>query len=155
MKLFIAGLFLASLAAAQDAPPAAPATDVTAADIEATLNALPRERITDKGIRVADVGGYRVGVYAVFRPKSNEAKERPGIHNTKVTEIYYILTGGGTLVTGGKIVGDHIEDGVSRHVGKGDVVLIPGHLPHWWKSLDSDITYVRLTPDPQSEQPLK
>ena len=120
-----------------------------------TLKSAPREKGSDQKIRVADVGGYRVGVFAVFRPKANEPKERPGIHNTKVTEIYYILEGGGTLVTGGKIVGDHIEGGVTRHVGKGDVVLIPGHLPHWWSTLDGDTSYVRLTPDPNSEQQLK
>jgi hypothetical protein len=48
---------------------------------------------------VADVGGYRVGIYTVFRPKL-----LPGnaiYHETRMTEIYYLLEGGGTLVTGG------------------------------------------------------
>lgn len=149
-------VFLVSVGfALAQAPEPAPATDVSAADIQAVLKQLPKDKITDTPIRVADVGGYRVGAFVVFRPKSNEQKERPGAHNTRVTEIYYILEGGGTLVTGGKIVGDRIEGGVTRHVAKGDVVMIPGRLPHWWSSLDSDVSYLRLTPDPDSQQKLK
>lgn len=142
------------LALAQNPEPA-PATDVTAADIQAMLKQLPKEKITDAPIRVADVGGYRVGVFVVFRPKSNEAKEKPAAHNTRVTEIYYILEGSGTLVTGGRITGDRIDGGVTRHVAKGDVIMIPGHLPHWWSALDSDVSYLRLTPDPDSQQKLR
>lgn len=156
LKLLTGIVLSACFAAAQEPLPApAPATDVTAADIQAVLKQLPKEKITDAPIRVADVGGYRVGVFVVFRPKSNEAKERAGVHNTRVTEIYYMLEGAGTLVTGGTIVDGRIEGGVSRRVAKGDVVMIPGRLPHWWSSLDGDISYVRLTPDPDSQQKLR
>ena len=159
MKVLIAGSMLATgFALAQEPaamPEPVPATDVTAADIDAVLKSLPKDKITDAPIRVADVGGYRIGVFVVFRPKSNELKERAGVHNTRVTEIYHMMEGSGTLVTGGKIVTGRIEGGVTRHVAKGDVVMIPGRLPHWWSSLDSDIVYVRLTPDPDSQQKLK
>ena len=155
MKKMVAVAMASGWLAIAQTPEPAPATDVTAADIQAMLKQLPKEKITDAPIRVADVGGYRVGVFVVFRPKSNEAKERAAAHNTRVTEIYYILEGSGTLVTGGKIVGDRIDGGVTRHVAKGDVVMIPGHLPHWWSALDSDISYLRLTPDPDSQQKLR
>ncbi len=26
--------------------------------------------------------------------------------------------------------------------GPGDIIIIPGKVPHWWSSLDSDIKYV-------------
>mgnify|MGYP003342600700 FL=1 len=155
MKKMVAVAMASGWLAVAQTPEPAPATDVTAADIQGMLKQLPKEKITDAPIRVADVGGYRVGVFVVFRPKSNEAKERAAAHNTRVTEIYYILEGSGTLVTGGKIVGDRIDGGVTRHVAKGDVVMIPGHLPHWWSALDSDISYLRLTPDPDSQQKLR
>ena len=52
---------------AQDAPQA---TDVTSADIQKFINALPRDRVSDRPIRVVEVtGDYRVGVYGVFRPQ--------------------------------------------------------------------------------------
>ena len=156
------------LAAAQ-AP--LPATDVTAAQIQAFLKALPRDAVSDRPIRVVDVGGYRVGVYGVFRPKS--ARQQATFHQTKVTEIYQMLDGAATLVTGGSIVdpvntsaaaksighssvvGPSIQGGVSRRLAKGDVVIIPGGTPHWWSNLETDITYLIFRPDPESSIPLK
>src|SRR4051794_41839463 len=79
-----------------------PATDITAAQMAAFLKALPPNEINDLPVRVVDVGGYKVGVFGVFRPKTD-----PGdaiAHETRTSEVYYILEGGGTLVTGGKIV---------------------------------------------------
>jgi hypothetical protein len=80
----------------------------------------------------------------------------------------YILEGGGTLVTGGKIVnpktrpgfgsgprGERIEGGASRHVAKGDLIIIPGRTPHWWSSLDGDINYMIIRPDPDGRMNLK
>src|SRR5687768_9387871 len=78
-----------------------PAVDVTAAEITSFINALPRDAISDRPIRAADVGGYGVTVYGVFRPKS-----LPGdaiLHQTRTSEIYYMLKGAGTLVTGGTL----------------------------------------------------
>lgn len=161
-------LLVASAAAGQTPPP--PAVDVTAADITAFIEGLPKDRVSDLPIRVADVGGYKVGVYGVFRPKSV-----PGdaiLHETSVTEIYYVLEGTGTLVTGGTLAnerppqpspntkrpnrrGDRIDGGVSRKVGPGDVVIIPGRVPHWWSALDGDIKYLIYRPDPEGLQPTK
>ncbi len=161
------------VAAAQAPPPPVPpppAVDVTAAGIKSFIDALPKDRISDLPIRVADVGGYKVGAYGVFRPKS-----MPGgaiRHQTSVTEIYYMLEGSGTLVTGGKMVderstgvspntkrpnfgGSRIDGGVTRKVVPGDVVIIPANLPHWWSSLDGDIRYLIFRPDPEGLQPIK
>lgn len=161
-------LSLATTAALAQTPP--PAVDITAADIKAFIDKLPKDRVSDLPIRVATVGSYKVGLYGVFRPKSV-----PGdaiLHETSVTEIYYMLEGTGTLVTGGKLVnekpvqtspntkrpnrrGERIDGGVSRKVVPGDVIIIPGHLPHWWSQLDGDIKYLIYRPDPEGLQPLK
>ncbi|HWE53101.1 MAG TPA: hypothetical protein VG273_25140 [Bryobacteraceae bacterium] len=148
-----------------------PATDISAAAVRAFLKALPRNSVNDRPIRVIDAGGYRVGLYGVFRPKS--ATQVATLHETKVSEIYQILQGAGTLVTGGTIVdgkkttsslatighasvnGPRIEGGVSRRVAAGDFVIIPGGTPHWWSNLESDITYLIIRPDPESSIPLK
>jgi mannose-6-phosphate isomerase-like protein (cupin superfamily) len=156
---------LASAVTAQTPPP--PAVDVSAAHIDEFIDSLPDDRISDLPIRVADVGGYRVGVYGVFRPR-----EMPGgaiRHQTSVTEIYYMLEGSGTLVTDGTLAderstgnspntgrpnfaGSRIEGGTSRRMVPGDVVIIPGNVNHWWSSLDSDIRYLIFRPDPESLQ---
>jgi hypothetical protein len=156
-------VLLASPAAAQDAPVA---TDVTSAEIQKFINALPRDRVSDRPIRVVDVtGDYRVGVYGVFRPK-----EIPGGANKQevnTTEIYYMVEGVATLVTGGTLKepgapiagttarSPGIDGGVSRRVTKGDVVIIPGHTPHWWSELETDIEYLIFRPDPDNRLPLK
>lgn len=144
-----------------------PATDVTGAALSAFIDAMPKNAITDASIKVADVGGYHVGIFGVFRPKS-----MPGdaiAHETRTSEVYYILEGSGTLVTGGTIMdvkpapagraagprGDRIEGGVSRKVTKGDIIVIPGRTPHWFSSLDSDIRYMIIRPDPDGRLPLK
>lgn len=145
-----------------------PATDVTSAQIQSFIKGLPRNAVTDKAIRTVDVGGYRVGVFGVFRPKS--AVQEAILHETKVTEIYYMLDGAATLVTGGTIPnarrsaptighpsqrGPKIEGGVSRRVTKGDVIIIPGGTPHWWSNLEGDISYLIYRPDPEATLPLK
>ena len=163
----VAGVLIASSVAAQ-APLGA--TDITAAEVQAFFKESPRDRNTDRPIRVVDVGGYRVAVFGVFRPK--EAAVTSTVHQTKVTEVYYMLDGAGTLVTGGTQRGPTmprtstlgawtdigsagIDGGVSRRVSKGDVVIIPGGVPHSWSSLEGDITYLIIRADPNGQLPLK
>lgn len=159
----------ASPSGAQTPSPAEPpeATDVTAADIRTFLDALPRDRVSDLPIRVVEVtGDYRVGVYGVYRPQ-----DLPGdanLHRVNTTEIYYMLAGTATLVTGGTMVDPYepspgstslraprVEGGVSRRVVPGDVVIIPGHTPHWWSELESDIEYLIFRPDPDNRLGLR
>jgi quercetin dioxygenase-like cupin family protein len=170
MRSSILAAALATGWSAQAGAQTPPAVDIPAADIAAFLEALPADRISDLPIRVVDVGQSKVGVYGVFRPRS-----QPGNairHETSVTEIYYMLEGAGTLVTDGSITnerstgnspntgrpnfaGDAIAGGVSRRVVPGDVVIIPGNVPHWWSELDSDIRYLIFRPDRESLQRLR
>jgi quercetin dioxygenase-like cupin family protein len=48
-----------------------------------------------------------------------------------------------------------IEGGVSRRLSKGDVVIIPGGVPHGWASVEGDITYLIVRSDPSKKIPLK
>lgn len=158
----------ATAAAAQAPPP--PALDLSGAEVKAFIDRLPKDRVSDLPIRVTDVGGYKVGIYGVFRPKTQPGDAN--VHETTVTEIHDMLEGTGTLVTGRTLVnprsagvrpntgkpnmrGTAIAGGTSRRVGPGDIIVIPGRLPHWFSSLDSDIRYVIYRPDPQGLQPLK
>jgi len=162
--LFYFGLLFITPALAQST---LPAVDVTAEDIKAFIDALPKDRISDRPIRVVEVGGYKDGVYGVFRPQALSGNAIR--HETTVSEIYFMLEGSGTLVTGGTIneerssgmspntkspnfAGTGIEGGVSRKISAGDVIVIPGNVPHWWSSLDSDIRYLIFRPDPDDRQ---
>jgi mannose-6-phosphate isomerase-like protein (cupin superfamily) len=134
--------------------------------VQEFIKRLPSGVVTDRPIRVVDVGGYRVGVFGVFRPKGI-----PGVavfHETKVTEIYYLLEGGGTLVTGGSLRepvtrqksaingwmnndSAGVNGGVSRHVSKGDIVIIPPGVAHWWTSSRRRCHLFDVQTGPQNE----
>lgn len=71
------------------------------------------------------------------------AAARPPAIHTDEAEYFTVLDGTGTLVTGGTMVkaqlirpgyveGQRIEGGTSRALRKGDTVLIPRGIPHWF-----------------------
>jgi hypothetical protein len=167
-SIVLAGLWLGTAAApqAQEAPKTAPATHVTKDQIQAFFAQLPKGRILDSPIRAVDVGGYRVGVFAVTRPK--DSPQDAIYHDTNMTEILYILEGSADLITGGTIpdarpparpggnyTGTRIEGGTSRHVVPGDVIITPGRTPHLWANIQSDMSYLVFRPDPSGTLPLK
>ncbi len=151
-------VLMAPPAAAQEAPEA---TDVTSAAIQLFINGLPRDRVSDRAIRIVNVtGNYQVGVWGVFRQK-----DFPGganLHEVDTTEIYYMVEGVATLVTGGTLTdtnpstpGRGIEGCVSRRVTKGDVIIIPGRTAHWFSELETDIEYLIIRTDPDNRFQLR
>jgi hypothetical protein len=179
-RIAIAALMSCFGAAPQAAPPAdrqatpqatlppktAPATHVTKDQIQEFIAKLPRGRILDSPIRAVDVGGYRVGVFAVVRPKGSP--QDAIYHDTNMTEILYILEGSATLITGGTIpdarpparpggnfTGSRIDGGTSRHVVPGDVIITPGRTPHLWANIEADMSYLVFRPDPDGTLTLK
>jgi len=81
-------------------------------------------------------------------------REQPGraeIH-TKDADIVYVLEGTATLITGGTAVnakptaadelrGDRIDGGQTRQLAKGDVIIVPAGVPHWFKEVSSPFLY--------------
>jgi mannose-6-phosphate isomerase-like protein (cupin superfamily) len=70
----------------------------------------------------------------------------------KETDIFYVTDGEATLVTGGKMIGGKttapnqlrgtsIDGGESRHLVKGDVVVVPAGIPHWFKEVPKSVQY--------------
>jgi len=170
MRQILVGMFVLLVTTPVAAQTPMFATNITAAQVEAFFKESPGDRNSDRPMRIVDTGGYRVGVFGVFRPKT--ASYSAIAHQTNVTEIYYMLEGAGVLTTGGALrepamprpstLGDWtdvasngIDGGVSRRVAKGDVVILPGGVPHMWSSLESDITYLIFRSDPDSKLPLK
>lgn len=148
------------------APKTAPATHVTKDQILDFIAKMDPNRIADLPIRAIDVGGYRVGVFAVVRPK--DSPQDAIYHDTNMTEILYILEGSATLTTGGTIpdarpparpggnyTGTRIEGGTSQHVVPGDIIITPGRTPHLWGNIESDMRYLVIRPDPESTLRLK
>jgi mannose-6-phosphate isomerase-like protein (cupin superfamily) len=72
--------------------------------------------------------------------------------HTRDTDIVYVLSGTATLVTGGTVVGGRetamdevrgasVTDGETRRLVKGDVVVVPNGVPHWFKEVASPFLY--------------
>ena len=166
----------------QNAPTSAPhqprgtATDVSGAEIQAMVNKTAADRISDQAVRVVNINGeYNVGVGVVHRAKTSGAQAGGGIEHSQITEIYHVMEGNATLVTGGSMEGvsefptDHpvvtvlngpssrggpIQNGVSRKIGPGDVVIIPPNTPHWFSEITSDqIVYLVVRVDPHKVLP--
>ena len=98
-----------------------------------------------------------------------------GLWHQGQTETYLIISGSGTLVTGGKvfngrksgptaevtkvlngpscsgsIVGDDV---VKRVVNVGDIIIIPAGTPHGWAEILDHVDYLSVRPDPQRTIP--
>jgi mannose-6-phosphate isomerase-like protein (cupin superfamily) len=163
----------AALAAGSDSGDAV----VTKADIQdamknAKVNPGAVPGTFDQTLRVLDTGDAHVGA-AIIRRVQPEDKD--ALVHAKVTEIYEITEGGGTLELGGTLVGGKpfvsssggasaigpstrgtgIQGGHSRHVTAGDVVIIPAGIPHRFSTLDGPITYLCFRFDPSRVTPLK
>jgi mannose-6-phosphate isomerase-like protein (cupin superfamily) len=81
-------------------------------------------------------------------------RDAPGmveVHD-KETDTIYVLTGSATFVTGGTMVGGSvtapgqqrgtdIQGGDARPLVKGDVIVVPAGVPHWFKEVRGSIDY--------------
>ena len=70
----------------------------------------------------------------------------------KETDIFYIMDGEATFLTGGTMIGgkqsrpsqwlgSDIQGGEIHHLTKGDVIVIPAGTPHWFKQVPSSVKY--------------
>jgi mannose-6-phosphate isomerase-like protein (cupin superfamily) len=131
-------------------------------------------------VLAARAGGAGLGVVGAVRAgddrinvdvlRRDAPDEGPVTHDV-VTEIYYILEGGGDFATGGSLIDPHpmmtngkpsnpasigpskkadkASGGTTHHVETGDVVMIPPNVVHGFVKLDGHVTYmvVRVNPD--------
>src|ERR1044071_8548009 len=110
MRIQFALTFLLAAAAsmttaAQSKP--APVVGVTAAEIQQVLKHQGAEGAgTDRQIKVADLGDYRLGVGVLYRGPTKPGAPIAAITDPKVTEAFYIISGSATLVTGGPVEND-------------------------------------------------
>jgi mannose-6-phosphate isomerase-like protein (cupin superfamily) len=79
----------------------------------------------------------------------------PAATHEKEAEMFFVMDGGGTLVTGGKLVGETrtnaenlsgtaINGGKSQAVAKGDFFIVPENTPHWFSKLDGTLVLMSL-----------
>ena len=86
-------------------------------------------------------------VSASHREKAGQVE----VHD-KETDVIYVVDGDATFVTGGTMqggkvtkegqsLGTDIKGGEAHHLVKGDVVVVPAGIPHWFKEVPHSISY--------------
>jgi mannose-6-phosphate isomerase-like protein (cupin superfamily) len=120
------------------------------------------------------VGKSNVAVALVHRTKITTPGEVA--EHDFVSEVYHVIDGSATLVTGPELVdkkrrpadndnvrflngpGNNaasIRNGVTHQLKAGDVVVIPAGTGHWFTKIDDHITYLMIRVDPDKVTPLK
>ena len=105
---------------------------------------------------------------------AGEPSGASGIQHLHQTETYIIVSGAGTLVTGGSILngrmpgpesivtttlngpsctGTIVGDVQIRDVVVGDIVIIPAGVPHGWLNIPRHVDYLSVRPDPDRVLP--
>jgi len=98
-----------------------------------------------KGMPLVDTSDYKI--HASHRDGAGMAE----VHATD-TDIIYVLEGTATLVTGGTVVdgrtvadneirGAGIDGGEARALRRGDVLVVPHGVPHWFKTASAPFNY--------------
>jgi quercetin dioxygenase-like cupin family protein len=91
------------------------------------------------------------GIYKVLTAR----RDGPGeveVHALD-TDVFYVLKGSATFVTGGKVVdgrktapnevrGKSIQGGTPHHLSQGDILIIPHGVPHWFKAVEPPFLYL-------------
>jgi mannose-6-phosphate isomerase-like protein (cupin superfamily) len=145
--------FMLVLASAE--PQAASGTVISADEIAATLKQSIANNTVDQPIKLADLpGGHKASVALLRRTKA----ETSALIHDYVTEIYQIVEGSGTLVSGGTLMDPKENDltrvnagmshtgmhhgGESRKVKAKDVIIVPAGMAHRFSELDGPIVYL-------------
>ena len=126
-------------------------TFASSADVQALIANAKKIRQPDQPMvsqPIVQLAPYRANLE--YRPVVGPAS----IHE-KEAELFYVIEGAGTLVTGGKLAnekrtnadnltGTAIEGGTPQAVAKGDFFIVPENTAHWFSEMKSTIVVMSL-----------
>jgi mannose-6-phosphate isomerase-like protein (cupin superfamily) len=170
-----------SLAFAQTPQPTCRQCDATyipLSELEAYTAKAIKYSIVDQQVRSVDVGKSQVGIGMVTRGKLAPNPNRKGAvaEHEQVSEVYHIIDGEATLLTGPRLVNsvkrpatektvvlqngpgyssDAITNPQVHHLKPGDVIVIPAGTGHLFTEIPDHITYMMVRIDPDKVVPTK
>ena len=155
-----------------------PATYIPKSELDAYTKRAIENKLVDQQVRSVDIGKAQIGIGMVTRGKMNLGSTSGDAvaEHDQISEVYYIIEGSATFLTGPDLVGvkqrpstlktvreqngpgfgaSSIKDPVTHELKAGDVVIIPAGTGHWFTKIDDHITYVMVRIDPDKVVPLK
>jgi len=128
-----------------------PHSDVEKAITRALTELKPGVAISDHLVSLADMGKYNVAVAVVARPAGTF---QSSLSHDRITEIYYVLKGSATQVTGTMVNGTPqarvsttigpsmtsdapLQNARTRKLSAGDMSVIPPGVGHTFTSIDA------------------
>jgi mannose-6-phosphate isomerase-like protein (cupin superfamily) len=151
-NLISLALVLVTAAAVAQQPPAQTMkTFASSADVTALIAKAKSERKEGQPIvaeRILQLAPYNANL-------EYRAAVGPASVHEKEAEMFYVIDGSATLMTGGKLVsesrtnaenltGTGIEGGTSRPVAKGDFIIVPENTPHWFSAINGTIVLMSI-----------
>jgi mannose-6-phosphate isomerase-like protein (cupin superfamily) len=112
----------------------------------------------------------------VYRGKLDQPGANSVAEHDLISEVYYVIEGSATIVTGPDIVGmkrrpatsttvkeyngpgndgASIRNGVTHHLVVGDALIVPAGTGHQFVKIDDHIRYLMVRVDPDKAVPLK
>lgn len=170
------GALLAQDSGPEPTCPMCPAEYIAADEIGAYVRKAIAERRVDQQIRDVTIGKAHVGIGLVHRTRLDTPQPDSVAEHDLVSEVYYVMEGAATLVTGPRLVDARrrpadletvrlfngpgrnaasIAGGETHTLSAGDVIVIPAGTGHWFTRIDDHITYVMVRIDPDKVTPLK
>jgi Cupin len=152
------------------------ATYIDAVGLQAYVKRAIAVPLIDQQVRSVDIGKSQVGIGVVHRGKLNTPAPDSVAEHDLISEVYHIIDGSATLVTGPDIMdekrrpstlqtvreyngpsnsGSSIRNPVTYQLKAGDVIVIPAGVGHWFTRIDDHITYLMVRVDPDKTVPLK
>jgi len=153
-----------------------PGTFIPLAELEAYTKKAIAEKLVDQQVRDIDIGKAHIGIGMVYRGKLDKPNKDSVAEHDQVSEVYHIISGSATLVTGPDLVNAQprpatnenvrllngpgsnaasIRNGVTHQLKAGDAIVIPAGTGHLFTKIDDQITYIMIRIDPEKVVPLK
>ena len=154
------------------------ATYIPVSELDAYTAKAIKYQIVDQQVRSVDIGKVRVGIGMVTRGKLVADPNRKGAvaEHEQVSEVYHIIDGEATLLTGPDVVNpakrpadektvrlqngpgynaDAIREPMVTHLKAGDMMIIPAGTGHLFTEIPDHITYMMVRIDPDKVVPTK
>jgi|SRR5689334_3338818 len=152
------------------------ASYVSSEEIQQYLKRAEANGLVDQQARAVSIGKANIGIGVVYRGKLDKPPADAVAEHDLVSEVYHIIDGSATLVTGPNITnmkrrpadlqtvrefngpgnsGSEIVNGVTHQLKAGDVIVIPAGTGHLFTHIDDHIRYIMVRIDPDKVLPLK